>query len=326
MRSALDASDIICRSERGVAAGRKRATCLPRREHRGAHGRRPLPNFGFSVKCCASEAPGSVPGGVADSSLPGLTRMDRAMMSDRVRRRRHADIDNDWNLNRLAARAGGGRRRLAKAEGCGDRSAGSGWSPSRPTAEMQVVFVVRDRLVQRRKRCVDQEMVVARVCLVDPGRRDAHLLESELNGEGGRHVSALTRPDDVRMRAGRGGMTNDGRRRLRRNNRRRNGFLACHVNLIRVDGRRVSDVVRVAQEQLQCVRTGRERQFDIGLTRRQNADGFRRSGSACPRAADPYRSGDESVQCSLSSFPRAPLPFRGARNGSWSSNQSPHRP
>src|SRR5208282_3116006 len=85
-------------------------------------------------------------------------------------------------------------------------------------AEMQMVFVVRDRLVQGRKRRVDQEMVVACVRLFDPGRRDAHLLKSEPNREGGRNVGAVHRRDDVRARAGWGGMTSPRRRSLRSSN------------------------------------------------------------------------------------------------------------
>ena len=108
-------------------------------------------------------------------------------MSNPRFRRRHADIDNhhirvdrrnvrnvrrvpEQQLERVAAfRQGHGRFGLAGAE-------------------MQVVFIVRDRLIQRRQRRIDEKMVVSRVRLVHPGRSNAHLFKAEADSESGRHV------------------------------------------------------------------------------------------------------------------------------------------
>src|SRR5689334_1868199 len=70
-----------------------------------------------------------------------------------------------------------------------------------PGAEMQVVFVVRDRLIQRGQLGIDKQMVMSRVRLVDASGGDAHLFESEPDREGGRHICAVVRRDDVDARA-----------------------------------------------------------------------------------------------------------------------------
>ena len=46
-------------------------------------------------------------------------------------------------------------------------------------SEMQVVAVVRDRLIERRQRRIDQQVVVAGVRLGDAGRRDAEIAGAE---------------------------------------------------------------------------------------------------------------------------------------------------
>ena len=81
------------------------------------------------------------------------------------------------------------------------------------SAEMQVVFVVGNRLIRGGKVCVDQQMVMSGVRLVYSGRRNTHLLQSEVDRERGRDVRSVLGRDDVNLRALRRGMARSRRRR-----------------------------------------------------------------------------------------------------------------
>src|ERR1700735_3100934 len=83
-------------------------------------------------------------------------------------------------------------------------------------AEMEVVFVVRNWLIEGRQLRVDQEMVMSGIRLVHAGRSNAHLFKSEANREGGGNVRAVVRRHDVDARAGRRRMARSWRRSLRR--------------------------------------------------------------------------------------------------------------
>ena len=50
-------------------------------------------------------------------------------------------------------------------------------------AEMQVIEVARDRLVERRHLGVDQEMVVTGIGAIDTRRCDAHFLDAKEKGD-----------------------------------------------------------------------------------------------------------------------------------------------
>ena len=49
-------------------------------------------------------------------------------------------------------------------------------------SEMQMIEVIRYRLIQRRQRGIDQKMVVAGVGLFDARRRHAHVGKTKMNG------------------------------------------------------------------------------------------------------------------------------------------------
>ena len=70
-------------------------------------------------------------------------------------------------------------------------------------AVMQVIFVVRDRLVERRQVGVDQQMEMPAVGFGDAGGRDAHPRQPEMNGRGGRDRRAVLEIDEIGLRAGR---------------------------------------------------------------------------------------------------------------------------
>ncbi len=180
------------------------------------------------------------------------------------RRRRHADVDDD--------RAGKDRRlmrdvvRVAqqKLESVAPRREGDG-RLGLASAEMQVVFIVGDRLVERRERRVDQEMVMSGIRLLDSGRGDAHLRQSEPNRERCRHVSAILGGLDVDPGVRRGRMAARGRRGLSGGSGRRRRFHDGYVNPLGVDRGRMRDVIGVTQQQLQRVRSRRQRKLDLGL-------------------------------------------------------------
>ena len=50
-------------------------------------------------------------------------------------------------------------------------------------AEMKMIEVVGDRLIERRQLGVDQEVMMARVLAVCAGRSEAHILQPEVHGE-----------------------------------------------------------------------------------------------------------------------------------------------
>lgn len=67
--------------------------------------------------------------------------------------------------------------KLVLAQGQGDRCL------CLPSAEMQVMKVIRNRPVERRQVGIDQEMVMTGIGLCDARRRDAHVFETEVKGD-----------------------------------------------------------------------------------------------------------------------------------------------
>ena len=126
-------------------------------------------------------------------------------------------------------------------------------------SEMQVVLVVRDRLVQRGERRVNQQVVVAGVRLVDTGWSHPHFLESEPNRERGWHISAVLRRNNIFAGSRRRRMAGPRLGGRRRDSCRRRAFNHHDVNLVGIDGGRMRDVVLIAEQQLQCVRPRRQR-------------------------------------------------------------------
>ena len=115
-------------------------------------------------------------------------------------RRGHADVNDDWiRIDRRLVRdvVGVPQKDL---QGVTPFRQGDG-RLCLTAAEMQVVLVVRDRLIQWRERRVDQEVVMAGVRLIDASWGDAHFLESEPDRESGRHISAVLRRNNIGARS-----------------------------------------------------------------------------------------------------------------------------
>ena len=74
-------------------------------------------------------------------------------------------------------------------------------------SKMQVIKIIGNRLVQRRKRGVHEEMVVASIGFFNSGRCYAHVDESEAYGQPTRHVSPIGRVDEINLGIGGGGMS-----------------------------------------------------------------------------------------------------------------------
>src|ERR1700723_1257281 len=88
-------------------------------------------------------------------------------------------------------------------------------------AEVQMIFVVWNRLVQRGQRRVYQKMMMAKICLFDPSGRETHIDEAESDRKRLRDVIPIGRRNDILFGAGRRsvssrrGRTGGGRRRGR---------------------------------------------------------------------------------------------------------------
>src|SRR5580658_7706495 len=70
-------------------------------------------------------------------------------------------------------------------------------------AEVQMIFVVRNRLVQSGQRRIYQQMMMARICLFDPSGREAHIDEAESDRKRLRDVIPIGRRNDILFGAGR---------------------------------------------------------------------------------------------------------------------------
>src|ERR1700677_124617 len=68
-------------------------------------------------------------------------------------------------------------------------------------AEMQMVFVVRDRTVQGRQVRVDKEVKVSGVRFLDSGRRDAHSIEPKMDRGLRTNHRAVLEIDELGIRA-----------------------------------------------------------------------------------------------------------------------------
>ena len=70
-------------------------------------------------------------------------------------------------------------------------------------AEVQMIFVVRNWLVQGGQRRIYQQMMMAGICLFDPSRREAHIDETESDRHRLRDVIPIGRRNDILSGAGR---------------------------------------------------------------------------------------------------------------------------
>ena len=72
-------------------------------------------------------------------------------------------------------------------------------------AEVQMVLVIGDRLVERRQIRIDQEMMVTRVGSLGARRRDAHPMQPEMDRRFWPDDGAVLDVDEFNLGAGRGG-------------------------------------------------------------------------------------------------------------------------
>lgn len=119
-------------------------------------------------------------------------------------------------------------------------------------SEVQMIEVVRYRLIQRRQLGVDQKMVVAGVGLVDARRRHAHVGKTKVNGRLRRKHGSVLHADEinpcVRWRSSPGRGVDDTDLDARRNHRRR-----------------VRNVILVSEKQLKRVIPGFQRYRGLSL-------------------------------------------------------------
>jgi hypothetical protein len=66
-----------------------------------------------------------------------------------------------------------------------------------PRAEMQMVEIVRDRLIERGHRRVDQQMVVAGIRAIGAGGRNSHIPQPEMDDAFRRNGCAIPWVDEV---------------------------------------------------------------------------------------------------------------------------------
>jgi hypothetical protein len=67
-------------------------------------------------------------------------------------------------------------------------------------AEVQVLEVVRDRLIERRQFGIDDEMMVPGVGIGQPRRRDTHVDQSEMDRDVRRNLVAVLHADEIHPR------------------------------------------------------------------------------------------------------------------------------
>ena len=67
-------------------------------------------------------------------------------------------------------------------------------------AEMEVIGVAGNRLIERRQRRIDQEMVMAGIGLFKPSRRDTHSYEPKPYGGRLGHIAAIGRIFEIDLR------------------------------------------------------------------------------------------------------------------------------
>ena len=209
-------------------------------------------------------------------------------MSDPRFRRRHADIDNHHirvdrrnvrNMRRVP------EQQLERVAAFRQGHGGFGLAG----AEMQVVLIVRDRLIERRQRRIDEKMVMSRVRLVHAGRSHTHLLKSEAHRESGRHIRPVVGRYDIDARAGRRGMAGSWQARLARSVPAPAAFRppsheSCRNRPAECGGCDPRRQARVAA----CAVRGIAR-VPSPSGRRRSGDGSHRSESAGREAADPCR-------------------------------------
>ena len=124
-------------------------------------------------------------------------------------------------------------------------------------SEVQMIEVIRYRLIKRRQLGVDQEMVVAGVGLFDSRRRHAHVGKTKVNGRLLKKHGSVLQADEinsgVRWRSGPGRGVDDTDLDARRKHRRR-----------------VRNVILVSEKQLERVipRFQRDRSFSLAAAAR----------------------------------------------------------
>ena len=127
-------------------------------------------------------------------------------------------------------------------------------------AEVEMIEVVRDGLVERGKLGVDEQVMVARVLAIGTGRSDAHVLQTEIDRHLGWQDRAILEIGEIdlhpgRCRRGASGQRSSGRRALGHS----------HPMVCDITGRSMGNVVLVPHEQLKRVQAGFERDLGLGL-------------------------------------------------------------
>src|SRR3984957_13055456 len=75
---------------------------------------------------------------------------------------------------------------------------------------MHMIFIVRDRLIERRQIRVDQKMMMAGIRFVGTGGRDAHPMQTEMDGRGRPDRRAIFQVDEISRGPWRRGRTAGG--------------------------------------------------------------------------------------------------------------------
>src|SRR5262249_28340125 len=121
-----------------------------------------------------------------------------------------------------------------------------------PRSEVEVVEVIGYRLIERGQLGVNQDVMVTGVRAIDPRRRNAHILQAEMNRDRGRdHRPVLYIVEVYFGSRGRG--------------RRAAGQWNSDVDARRHDGRIVRNVILVAHEQLQRMLARLQSNLRLGL-------------------------------------------------------------
>jgi len=121
-----------------------------------------------------------------------------------------------------------------------------------PGAEVQMIEVIRDRLVERGQLGIDQEMVMAGIGLFDACWRYAHIDQTKAKGRFLRKHGPVLQADEIHARVGR-------RRFAKR------GIDHADLDALRHDRRGMGNMILVSHEQLKSVLTVLERNLGLGL-------------------------------------------------------------
>ena len=124
--------------------------------------------------------------------------------------------------------------------------------------EMQVIKIIGNRLVQRRERSVDHEMMMAGIGFLNAGRCHPHVDEAEAYGRPTRHVGSISRIDEINLGVRRGRMST-------RSFRRRGSVDDPDPDTLGHHRRRMRDVSAVSQQKLKGMLPRGQVHFGLGL-------------------------------------------------------------